>query len=158
MKRFHLKITSLLTALTVAISSIPLSAAEPFELPWNQVCHKVADRELVITTTTGETVDGYCIAINVNEISVNVKGNPVNVAKNSVAKLLIIPRRHQLKSLGKSMGGALSWSFRTLFTPGALFAMVTIPATLAWGAVAAPFCVIGDLGEKWKPDQEIRVK
>jgi hypothetical protein len=35
-------------------------------------------------------------------------------------------------------------------------AVVAIPATLAWGAVSAPFCLLGDLKAKLKGMQEIK--
>ncbi len=139
------------------LASVSL-CAEPFQLPWKEVCHHTKDRELVITTETGETIDGYCVGIDVNEVSIETTGKPIKVAKAAVAKLRIIPRRYRVRALGTGMQNGLTWGVRALFSPAAVAGLVTIPATLAWGAVSLPFCVIGDLGAKVEPERDIRVK
>jgi hypothetical protein len=35
--------------------------------------------------------------------------------------------------------------------------LVVIPATVAWGAMAAPFCLLGDLADSGPETQEIKV-
>ena len=35
--------------------------------------------------------------------------------------------------------------------------LVAVPATLAWAATAAPFCVLGDLVHKAMPDREVKL-
>jgi hypothetical protein len=35
--------------------------------------------------------------------------------------------------------------------------LVAIPATVAWGAVAAPFCLLGDLGDNGPVTQDVKI-
>jgi hypothetical protein len=58
MKHIQLNITAVLTFLALTASSLPLSAGEPIATTWNQVCNVAGGRELVVTTTTGEAVEG----------------------------------------------------------------------------------------------------
>jgi hypothetical protein len=44
-----------------------------------------------------------------------------------------------------------------LLTPAAPVAIVLVPGTFAWGALAAPFCLIGDLSNKIGGSEEIKV-
>jgi hypothetical protein len=52
---------------------------------------------------------------------------------------------HRLKSLGKGMKHGMHDGVKMTFSPLAPIGLVVIPGTLAWGAVAAPFCILGDL-------------
>jgi hypothetical protein len=148
----------ILTVLAVAILSLPLYAGDTIEVPWNQLCRQTNFHEVAITTTTGETVEGYCMMIDVNQVSINVNGNPVKIARANIARLLMTPRGHNLKSLGKGVRGGLSYGFNALLSPSAVLGAIAIPGTLAWGAVSTPFCVLGDLRAKLSHSKEIRIK
>jgi hypothetical protein len=148
----------ILILLAVAISSAPLYAGDTIEVPWNQLCRQANFHELAVTTTTGETVEGYCMMIDVNQVSIDVNGNPVKVARANIARLLILPQGHQLRSLGKGVRGGLSYGFNALLSPSAVMGAIAIPGTLAWGAVSTPFCILGDLRAKLTPKKEIRIQ
>jgi len=128
-------------------------AAGPVEVQWNQVCRVAGNRELSITTQSGETVLGYCTAINVNEISITTKDQRViKIARSALARIRAVrpinTKGHALASLGKGMHEGLRTGFGYLFSPAAPLGLVMVPGTLAWGAVAAPFCLIGDLAHR----------
>ena len=56
------------------------------------------------------------------------------------------------------MGKWLGKGFALLFSPKAPEGLVTIPATLAWGAVSAPFCLLGDIVHQDDPaTREIKI-
>jgi hypothetical protein len=158
MKQIKLKITAALTFLALTASSLPLYAGEPIATTWNQVCSVAAGRELIVTTSTGEAVEGFCVKIDVNEISVTTRDHRVvKIARNAFSRIeMHRVKGHQLRSLGEGVRGGLRWGFGTLLSPLVPVAVVAIPATLAWGAVAAPFCLLGDLKAKASGTQEIK--
>ena len=158
MRYFHCKASRVLTALAMAVSSLPLNAAEPIKVNWNEVCQAAEGRELTVTTANGETTQGYCFSIKVDEIAVTTKDhNVVKIARSTLARIDVDRTKgHQLSSLGKGMHNGLKWGFDSMFSPLAPVGIVAVPATLAWGAIAAPFCLLGDLRYKASGKQEIR--
>jgi hypothetical protein len=148
----------LLKALALAFGSLTLCAAEPKEVPWNEVCRAAQGRELLVTTTTGSTVAGYCVVIDVNEIGVKTTDRGiVKVARTALSKLSVERARgHQLRSLGRGVHKGLHKGTEYLLSPMAPIGLVVVPATLAWGAFSAPFCVIGDLKAKAAGSEEIK--
>ena len=138
--------------------SLPLFAADTIDIPWNQLCREANFHELSITTTTGETVEGYCMGIDVNQVSIGFNGRAVKIARANVARLLMRGQGHQLKSLGKGVRGGLRYGFNALLSPQAVLGAVAIPATLAWGAVSTPFCLLGDLRAKLSHSKEVRIQ
>jgi hypothetical protein len=158
----HIKFTSLrfLTLSILAVSSPLLHAAEPRTVRWNDVCRVTNGRQLTITTTNGGIVDGYCISVDVDEIAVTTKDRGiVKIARTAFSRIQMSHRSkgHQLSSLHKGMHEGLRQGLGWLLSPQAPLGMVAVPATLAWGAVAAPFCVLGDLKDKMTAGEEIRV-
>jgi len=136
-------------------------AGNAVSVQWNQVCRVAHDRELSITTQNGETVQGYCNRINVDEIAVITKDQrAVNIARSALAHVRVRranTKGHQLVSLGKGMRAGLKTGLEWLLTPAAPAAIVLSPGTLAWGAASAPFCIIGDLSNKIGGTEEIKV-
>jgi hypothetical protein len=145
-----------LTLSAVLAWTLPLHAAEHIEVHWSEVC-KVADgHQLTIMTTNGDTVDGYCMSINVDEMAVTTKDKRVvKIARAALSRIEMQRSRngHQLSSLGKGLG----WGFDVLLSPHAPLGLVVLPPMLAWGAVAAPFCLLGDLIHQETGTHEIKV-
>jgi hypothetical protein len=150
-------------ALTAALSwTVPLHAADPIETHWSDVCKVSAGNELVLTTLDGATADGYCVRVNVDEIAITTLDHrTIHVARATLASLQVRhshAKGHQLKSLHKEIHEGLREELSWLLSPMAPLGLVAVPATLAWGAVAAPFCMLGDLVSKITPaDQEIKL-
>lgn len=142
----------------LAVSSLPLHAADSITVNWNQICQKAGD--LIATTVTGETVAGFCVGVTVNEISIQTPDRRiVKVARDKVAQLITRrPKGHQLRSLAHNVRTGLRDGFHALFTTDAVVGIVEIPGTLAWGAISAPFCLIGDLAHMGDHNQEIKVR
>jgi hypothetical protein len=158
----HIKFASLrfLTLSILAVASLPLHAAEPRTVRWNDVCRVTTGRQLTITTTNGGIVDGYCISVDVDEIAVATKDRGiVKIARTAFSRIQMSHpnKRHQLRSLHKGVHEGLRQGFGWLLSPQAPLGMVAVPVTLAWGAMAAPFCVLGDLKDKMAAREEIRV-
>jgi hypothetical protein len=159
MRHSHRKISGVLTALAMAISSLPLKAADPIEVNWNQVCQVANGRELTVTTANGETTQGYCFSIKVDELAVTTKDHKVvKIARSALSRIDVDRTKgHQLSSLGKGMHDGFKWGFDSMLSPRAPLGIVALPATLAWGIIAAPFCLLGDLRYKASGKQEIKL-
>jgi hypothetical protein len=152
-----LRILKLLSLATVA-TCFSVCAAE-VETPWNQICRMAGGRQLTITTVNGGIVEGYCVSINVNDIQIRTENQQlVKVARASLARLRMqASKGHQLSSLGKGIGKSFRTGTQLLLTPFAPAGLVLMPAAAAWGAVAAPFCLLGDLVGKMEGEKDIKV-
>lgn len=150
---------------TLAVSAIvawtlPLRAAGQIEVGWHDVCRVAAGHQLVLKTVQGKTTDGYCISITADEIAVVTKDKrAVTIARASPSRIQMYRPRHghQLSTLGSGMRKSLRFGFDSLFTPYAPLGLAVVPGTVAWGAVAAPFCLLSDLKNKVTRKQEIKV-
>jgi hypothetical protein len=155
---------------TIRFLSIPallllapgLRAADEIRVEWNQLCKTTEGHQLTIQTTGGETVEGACLSISLDEVALATKGNGVvKLARATLAHIDMQRGRddgRQLRALGASMGKWLGRGLALLFSPKAPEGFVTIPATLAWGAVAAPFCLLGDIAHQDDPaTREIKI-
>jgi hypothetical protein len=69
----QLRAALLLAALLV---SLPLHAADSVESNWNDICHVATNRPLTLTSADGSTVEGYCVAIQVDSISIQNQPRP----------------------------------------------------------------------------------
>lgn len=140
-------------------ASVPLSAADAIEVPWNKVCEVSNGREITLTTANGGTVQGYCISTDVNEIAVTTRDRRViKVARSALNRLQMRRSKgHQLRALHKGVHSGLRVGFDALFSPLAPVGLVVVPGTLAWAAVSAPFCLLGDLKDKADGQQEIKL-
>jgi hypothetical protein len=132
----------------------PLRAASVIQVHWNEVCRITSGNLVEITTATGDRVEGYCAAVGVDEISISTKDNKnirvVKIARTALSRIVMRSpsKGHHLRSLGRGMRDNLREGFHSLFSEMAPMGLVHVPGTLAWGAIAAPFCLFGDLGEK----------
>jgi hypothetical protein len=127
------------------------------DVAWNQVCQTAAGRPMRVLTANGDTVEGYCMSVNVDEIAIRTEDHRVvKVARGALSRMAVVPKDHQIKALGRGMRQSLRVGFHALLTPNAPGALLLIPGTLAWGAVAAPFCLTGDLVARNQRETEIR--
>jgi len=159
MKHSALRAINIVTVVAMTGSSLSLHAADPIQVQWNQVCRMAAGRELFVTTTNGDTLEGYCVSIDLNEIAVTTKDHKVvRVARATLERLeMHRAKGHQFSSLVKGVHRGLQLGFDSLLSPTAPLGLVILPGTLAWGAVAAPFCLLGDLRYKATGKQEIKL-
>lgn len=150
-----------LTLVATLAWTLPAHAAGTIETHWIDVCKLAASGDhLILATVDGETVESkYCVRVNADEIAVTTSDNrTIRIARAALASLRVSSAQgHQLRSLGKGVHGGLRNGLRWLLSPMAPLGLVSIPATLAWGATAAPFCVLGDLVHKARPDREVKL-
>jgi hypothetical protein len=146
------------TLLVALLAAIPLSADEP-ATSWQEVCSIAQDRELTLTTQPGETVQGYCVAIDVHNISVRTSDNKiVRIARTTLEKLEVERRKgHQLEALCRGMHKGIHWGFEDGLSPRGPLPLAAVPLTLAWGAAVAPFCILGDIISDAAGKREIKV-
>jgi hypothetical protein len=159
MKHSHLRIPGFLTFLSMVISAVPLRAADPIQVDWNQVCRVADGRELTVTTVNGETTQGYCLTVKVDEIAVTTADHKVvRIARATLSRIdMRRAKGHQFSSLMKGMNESFKWSMESVLSPAAPLGIVAVPATLAWGVVTAPFCLLGDLRYKASGKQELKL-
>jgi hypothetical protein len=114
---------------------------------WPNLCTDTARELLVVTTESGDTIEGHCFFVQHDELTIRtVDGKMVQVARGTLRKVLALKvPEHRLKALGKGMRRGLRDGVRMTFSPLAPVGLAVIPSTLAWGAVATPFCILGDL-------------
>jgi len=147
------------TPLALLTGFLPLQASEPIEVPWNEVCRIANGRQLAISTVNGNIVKGYCTSINVNEIVVKTEDQRViSIARAALSRLQMRRSRgHQVGSLRRGLRKGLQQGSDWLLTPYAFLGIVVIPGSMAWVAVSAPFCLLGELKDKLTGEQEIKV-
>jgi hypothetical protein len=163
----HTSLQHLHAALLLAafLGSLPLHAADSVESNWNDICRVATNRPLTLTSADGSTVEGYCVAIQVDSISIQTSRGPVKVAKASLSRIEMAahshPKGHELRDLGHGVQKGLRQGVDWTFSTSAPLGIVTIPAVLGWAAVSAPFCALSDLHEKIthasKRKQQIKV-
>jgi hypothetical protein len=158
MKHIELRTICVVTILAVGASSELLQAADDLEVHWNQVCHVAGGRELVVTTSAGEKVEGYCVAVDVDQITVSTDDHRiVKVARSALSRLAMYRSKgHQVRTLRRGVHKGLAEGVNELFSPLAIGGMAMIPGTLAWGAVSLPFCLLGDLKAKIGGTKDIK--
>ena len=131
MKHTNLTTTFAAVFAALTISAMPLFAAGAIETKWNQVCRVADGRELIVTTANGDTVEGYCISVDVDGVGVRTKtGQVTRIARTTLARLQVHRSKgNNLSSLGKGVHGGLKYGFDSLLSPEALLGAVAIPAT-----------------------------
>jgi hypothetical protein len=151
----------LLPLIALTIWSLPLRAADQIQVHWNEVCAAARGKQLTIQTVDGSTVDGYCLSINVDEIAITTKDQRiVRIARKALSRINVQRSKndgHQLRALGREIHKGLRKEVDWLLSPYAPLGIVAVPATLAWGAVSAPFCLLGDLTHASGGAREIKV-
>ncbi len=137
----------------------PLQAADDIHTKWNDLCHMAANRQLSVTTTDGRTVNGSCASTDADGLSLTANQRVIKIARSTLTRIQLYQpgSGHHLADLGHGMSKSFRTGFGWLFSPAAPLGLVAIPATVAWGAVAAPFCLLGDLGDDGPVTQEIKV-
>lgn len=136
-------------AIVFAFSAAAQSPAPTPEtsVEWPNLCANTTKELLTVTTESGDTVQGYCVFVQHDELTLRtVDGKMVKIARGTLRKVLALTvTEHRLKSLRKGMKEGLHEGVKMTFSPLAPIGLAVIPGTLAWGAVATPFCVLGDL-------------
>ena len=148
-----------LFAFGILVAWAPLHAADDIHAPWNDLCHVAAGRQLNITTSDGKTVNGTCVVTNADDLTLTVNQRAMKIARSTLTRIQMYDpgNGHHLADLGNSMSKSFKTGFAWLFSPAAPLGLVSIPATVAWGAVAAPFCLLGDMGNNGPTTQDIKL-
>jgi hypothetical protein len=136
----------------------PLHAAD-VQAHWDDLCRVAAGRQLNVTTSDGKTLSGTCGSTNGDELSLTNKQMVTKIARATLTRIQMYDpgTGHHLADLGNGMSKSFKTGFAWLFSPAAPAGLVAIPLTVAWGAVAAPFCILGDLGSEGPTTQDVHV-
>jgi hypothetical protein len=159
MRQIHLKTACAVIAVVLAMSPSSLFASDEIRVPWTGICSAARGRELAITTSDGATVTGYCAAIDVKEITIRTADSRmVKVGRAVLSRLSFHQYKgHQLRALRHGVHKGLKEGSDNLLSVAALWGIVEIPVTLAWGAVTLPFCALGDLRSKLSGEVEVKL-
>jgi hypothetical protein len=138
---------------------LPLHAADEIHARWIDLCRVAGRYQLNVTTSDGNTVSGSWVSTDADELSLNTQQRVINIARSTLSRIQMYQpgNGRRLADLGDGMSKSFRRGFGWLFSPAAPLGLVAIPATVAWGAVAAPFCLLGDLGDNGPVMQEIKV-
>jgi hypothetical protein len=130
-------------------ASAPLHAADEIATRWNDLCQVASGRQLDVTTSDGRTVSGICTSTDAESLALTHNQRLVRIARSTLTRIQMYDpgKGHHLADLGDSLSRSFKTSFGWLFSPAAPLGLVAIPATVAWGAVAAPFCLLGDMDD-----------
>jgi hypothetical protein len=153
-----MKHTLSLFAVGVLATLAPLRAAD-VQTRWDNLCRFAGTRQLNVTTSDGTTVSGSCTSTDADALSLSSNQRIVKIARSTLTRIQMYQpgNGHHLADLGSGMSKSFRMGFGWLFSPAAPLGLVTIPATIAWGAVAAPFCLLGDMGDNGPVTQDIKV-
>lgn len=152
-----LSLTFSLAVVALFTSPAPLRAEAPIH--WTQICQATGVNQLTVTTSDGEIVSGYCVSVQPDKLSIRTADKRVvTVLRTAFSRLQVrTPRGHLLKSLGTGMQSSFHEGAGILFSPLAPVGLAMLPGTVAWGAIAAPFCLFGDLISSLPRERDIKV-
>jgi hypothetical protein len=156
--QFRFLILSAALAWTFPLHAAPIN--DPvIQARWGDLCHVAGGQQLSLTTSDGQTVKGTCASTSDGEIALSRNQRVVKIARSTLIRIQMYQpgSGHHLEELGKGLSKSFKTSFGWLFSPAAPLGLVAIPATVAWGAVAAPFCILGDLGEDGPSTHDIKI-
>jgi hypothetical protein len=158
MRNNILSLTGELT-LAAAAFATPVYAADTVETRWIDLCKTAGNHALSLTTQNGGTLEGTCISIDVNGVQIRNEHKVVTIARSELTRVRLYraPHGRNLAALGKMVGGSVKEFGPQLLSPMAPFALTAIPTTVAYAAVAAPFCAIGDIVARLKGKREVKV-
>jgi hypothetical protein len=156
--KIRFSILSAALAWTFPLHAAPINT-DVIQARWGDLCHVAGGQQLSLTTSDGKTVTGTCASTSDGEIALTTNQRVVKIARSTLARIQMYQpgSGHHLADLGKGMSKSFKTGFGWLFSPAAPLGLVTIPATVAWGAVAAPFCILGDMGQDGPTTHDIKV-
>jgi|HubBroStandDraft_4_1064222.scaffolds.fasta_scaffold649835_1 hypothetical protein len=138
--------------------TLPAHAADDIHARWIDLCSVAGSHQLNVTTSDGQTVSGSCNSTDADGLSLSANQRIVKIARSTLTRIQMYePGPHHLADLGDGMSKSFRRGFGWLFSPAAALGLVTIPATVAWGAVAAPFCLLGDLGDTGPVTRDVKI-
>ena len=152
----HITFASMIIVLACSASVY----ADTVEVPWAKVCEASHGKSLVVTTTNGETLEGFCTSINVDEIGLTKDQRLVKVAKSATCAASRASRQESsvCRAVERSGARIAGRSRFPIFFALRRWEWSQFFWTLAWGAVASPFCLLADLGDRLAGENEIKVK
>lgn len=130
-----------------ALAASPALRAQDLVWPASQVCGKAQSRLMEIELPNGDTVQGTCFRVDVNEMQIETKSGIVSIARSQLSRVRVLdlPRHHQLAHLGGQVRRGLRESGSIVPTPMGVFGLIGMAGTLGYGAAGLPFAAIGDL-------------
>jgi hypothetical protein len=157
----HIRFTILSAALawTLPLHAAPDNAPGDIRARWNDLCRVAGSHQLNVTTSDGKTVSGSCSSTDADALSLTADQRVIKIARSTLSRVQMYQsgNGHQLADLGDGMYKSFRRGFGWLFSPAAPLGLVAIPATVVWGAVAAPFCLLGDLGDDGPSTTDIKI-
>ena len=108
-------------AVLCAFSAPAQSPAPVPETPveWPNLCSSAARELLVVTTESGDTVEGYCVFVQHDELTLRTAdGKVVKIARGTLRNVLALTvPEHRLKALRKGMKEGFREGWKMTFSP-----------------------------------------
>jgi hypothetical protein len=131
--------------LIFAVAALTLEAAPSEQLHWKDLAARLQGKLVMIATKNGKSLHGRFFTVRPEGIYIG-DGNQEKLSRDAVVSLhWEAPFKSQTQKLGNMLARAYRHSGKLLGTPMGPFGLVELPAITAWGAAAAPFCLLGDL-------------
>ncbi len=143
----------------VLAATAAVFADNTVEAHWSQECRVADGKQLMLTTTDGQQINGYCFRVNADTLALKtLDKHTVTIARKAIAGMrLRTERGRQVAALGKGVRAGVHQGHIWLFSPHAIAGLIAIPSTLAWGAMSLPFCILGDIGAPNVPDKDLKL-
>jgi hypothetical protein len=132
-------------AIIAVVVSFTLQAAPAEQIRWKDLAARLQGKLVTITTKDGRSLHGQFLTVRPEGIYMG--GVPQEkISREAVVSLhWEAPFKSQTQKLGNMLAHAYRHSGKLLGTPMGPFGLVELPVITAWGAAAAPFCLLGDL-------------
>lgn len=131
--------------LIFAVAALTLQAAPSEQIRWKDLGARLQGKLVTITTKDGKSLHGRFFTVRPEGIYIS-DPNQEKISRDAVVSLhWEAPFKSQTQKLGNMLSRAYRHSGKLLGTPMGPFGLVELPAITAWGAAAAPFCLLGDL-------------
>jgi len=128
-----------------AAAAIALQAAPSEQIRWKELAARLQGKLVTITTKDGKSLSGKLFSVRPEGIYFTDGTSPKASRESVVSVHWEAPQVSETRKLGHMLARAYRHSGRLLGTPMGPFGVVELPAITAWGAAAAPFCILGDL-------------
>jgi hypothetical protein len=108
-------------AILFALSAPAQSSTPKPDAPveWRNLCANTTRELLVVTTESGDTVQGYCVSVQYDEVAIRtVDGKVVRIARGTLKTVLALAvAENRMKVLGRGMKQGLRYGVKTTFSP-----------------------------------------
>lgn len=139
---------------------MPLLCTEtPQEVAWTGLCEAAKGNEMIVRTSDGKNVSGYCYSTSADELTLSHPNRRTTTLHRSAIASVRIRRSKadRLSSFRADRRESLEFEVGILATPFAPFDLVLMPTTAVLEVVGVPVCAIWDLFRRLDGTRAIKI-